>query len=135
MDYNKYIERFNSGDDAGLVREFFADDVVFQSNSRTIHGKDQLLRFLNWAHEGIREIIRAQLVIRDEEHIFAEIDMDFHATEDKPEFVFGPLRKGEVTTVKFFALYYLRDGKVAQLKTSSWPPNTGVTPSPKAAAG
>ena len=112
MDYARYVQAFNSGDDARLVREFFTDDVIFQSGPRLMQGKEELLRFLDWAHDGIREIIRAQVVLQDEKHIFAEIDMDFHATLDKPDFLFKPLRKGEFTTVKFFVLYCLRDGKV-----------------------
>jgi hypothetical protein len=127
MEYADYIRTFNSGDDAALVREFYAPDVHFQSGQRILRGADELLRFLTWAHDGIREIIRVQTLLRDENHIFAEVDMDFHATVDKPDFVFGALRKGEVTTVKFFALYVLRDGKVAQFKAATWPPNLGVT--------
>src|SRR5262245_42888643 len=133
MDYAKYIEAFNAGDDAALVRNFFTPDVVFQSGPRICRGADELLAFLNWAHDGIRELIRAQLVLRDESHIFAEIDMDFLATKDRPDFTFGALKKGEHTTVKFFAVYYLRDGKVAQLKTGRWDPKLGVTVSPLAA--
>lgn len=132
MDYNEYIAAFNSGDDAALVKRFFTDDTVFQSGARLLRGADELLKFLAWAHDGIREIIRAQLVLRDENHIFAEIDMDFHATRDKPDFVFGPLQKGEFTTVKFLVVYYLRDGKVAHLKAGTWPPNVGVSkPTPR----
>jgi len=127
MDFATYIRAFNTGDDAALVRDFYAPDIHFQSGPRILRGAGELLRFLNWAHDGIREIIRAQTVMQDENHIFAEIDMDFHATVDKPDFTFGALKKGEFTTVKFFVLYTLRDGKVAQFKASTWPPNLGVT--------
>jgi hypothetical protein len=132
MDSRKYIEAFNSGDDARLVREYFTEDLLFQSGSRVLRGREELLRFLAWAHDGIREIIRAQLVMQDGAHIFAEIDMDFHATRDRPDFVFGALKSGEYLTVKFLVLYYLRDGKVAQLKAATWPPNVGVSkPTPR----
>ena len=135
LDYAEYIKAFNSGDDAALVKRFFTEDVIFQMGNRVIRGADELLTFLNQAHDGIREIIRAQVVLRDEDHIFAEIDMDFHATRDKPEFGFGSLKQGEFTTVKFLVVYYLRDGKVAQLKAATWPPNVGVTkPTPRLGA-
>lgn len=132
MDYQKYIQAFNSGDDARLVREYFTEDLLFQSGARVLRGREELLDFLNWAHDGIREIIRAQHVMQDDSHIFAEIDMDFHATRDRPDFVFGALKNGEYLTVKFLVLYYLRDGKVAQLKAARWPTNVGVTkPTPR----
>ena len=132
MDYTKYIEIFNSGQDELLLQTFYHDDVVFEGSTRTMHGKQALREFLAWAHDGIREIIRAQVVLQDGNHIFAEVDMDFRATKDKPEFVFGALKNGEYLTVKFFVVYYLRDGKVAKLKSAIWPPNQGVTkPTPR----
>ncbi len=130
MDYARYIEAFNTGDDAALVREFYTPDVHFQSGPRVLNGAEELLRFLGWAHDGIRETIRAQLVLRNADHIFAEIDMDFHASHDRPDFPFGALRAGEHTTVKFFVVYYLRDGKIAQLKAATWPHRMGVTKAP-----
>ncbi len=132
MNFAHYMSTFNSGDDAGLVREFYTEDCLFQSGARVIEGHAKLLEFLHWAHDGIREIMRPQTLLQDEHHIFAEIDMDFHATRDRPDFVFGPLKQGELLTVKFFVLYVLRNGKVAQLKTSTWPASTGVSkPTPR----
>jgi hypothetical protein len=136
VDFQRYITAFNSGDDAHLVEEWFTEDCIFQSGPRLLKGRGELLQFLNWAHEGIREIIRAQTVLqgehRGDDHLFAEIDMDFHAIRDRPDFLFGALRCGEFLTVKFFVLYRLRDGKVAHLKAARWPPNLGVTkPTPR----
>src|SRR6185437_5404103 len=86
-----------------------------------------LLELLHWAHDGVREIIRAQTVLQDENHLFAEIDMDFRASRARPDFPFGALAPGDIRTVKFFVLYRLRDGKVAHLKAATWPPEVGVT--------
>jgi hypothetical protein len=132
VDYKQYIQALNTGNDTQLVQEWFTEDCIFQSGPRLLRGRGELLKFLEWAHDGIREIIRAQTVLRDEHHLFAEIDMDFHATRDRPDFLFGPLAKGEFLTVKFFVLYTLRDGKVAHLKSSTWPANVGVSkPTPR----
>jgi hypothetical protein len=135
MRYDDYIAAFNAGDDAALARDFFTPDCIFQTGTRRMVGHGQLLEFLRWAHDGVREIIRAKLVLEREDAIFAEIDMDFHASRDRPDFPFKPLQAGETTTVKFFAVYRLRDGKVAELRTANWPAEVGVTrrePMPKA---
>lgn len=132
MDYKRYIQAFNSGNDAQLVQEWFTEDCIFQSGPRLLRGRGELLEFLHWAHDGVREIIRAQTVLQDEHHLFAEIDMDFRASRDRPDFPFGALKPGDVLTVKFFVLYQLRDGKVARLKASTWPAGVGVTrPTPR----
>ncbi|MGH8261739.1 MAG: nuclear transport factor 2 family protein, partial [Steroidobacteraceae bacterium] len=126
MDYWQYVQTFNSGDDARLVREYFTEDCLFQLPDRRVHGREALLKFLRESHDGVREIIRPQVVLQDEHHLFAEIDMDFHATRDEPGSRSPPLRKGDVLTVKFFTLYVLRDGRIAQLKAATWPANMGV---------
>ena len=132
MNYQKYVELFNSGNDEGLVKTYFTEDTVFSGGARAFHGANELLKFLNWAHDGIREILRPQTVAQNEDHILAEIDIDFHALVDKPDFQFKPLKKGEMTTVKFFVVYYLRDGKVRHLKAATWPVEVGVSkPTPK----
>jgi len=86
-----------------------------------------MLEFLAWAHDGILETMRPQAVIESGDRIFAEIDMDFTATRDRPDFQFAALKKGEFTTVKFFVQYTIRDGKMAYLKSMTWPPETGVS--------
>ena len=136
LNYFDYVDSFNTGDDAALVQRWFTEDCRFQSGPRVLTGRGALLQFLNWAHDGIREIIRAKTILTGENRIFAEIDMDFHAMRDRPDFLFGALKQGEFHTVKFFVLYRIRDGKVAELKAATWPPNLGVSkPEPCLGAG
>ena len=134
MNYDEYIALFNTGDDAALVERYFSDEVVFTGGTRDYRGKDELIAFLHWAHDGVREVIREQNVLRREDLIFAEIDMDFHAMKERPDFPFGHLHPGDLITVKFFVTYTLRDGRVVQLKSMTWPPEQGVTKLPRLGA-
>jgi ketosteroid isomerase-like protein len=129
--YADYVRDFNEGNDAGLVERYFAEDCVMRSSGGVRRGHEELKQFLAWAHDGVREIIRPQRVLRDERHLFAEIDMDFIASKLRDDFPFGSLRPGDIRTVKFFALYTLRDGQIAELQTMTWPPETGVTKAPR----
>jgi ketosteroid isomerase-like protein len=131
MDYDEYIALFNTGDDAALVDRYFADDLRFSGGSRDYQGKQGLRNFLAWAHDGVREVIRAQNVLREGDLIFAEIDMDFHASKERADFPFGHLYPGDLVTVKFFVTYRLRDGLVVELKSMTWPPGKGVTQLPR----
>jgi ketosteroid isomerase-like protein len=134
LNYDDYIALFNTGNDAALIEQFFADDVVFTGGSRDYRGKAELKAFLDWAHDGVREVMRPQNVLRRDDLIFAEVDMDFHASKSRPEFPFGTLHPGDMVTVKFFVTYRLRDGKVAELKSMTWPPGKGVTRLPRLGA-
>lgn len=127
MRFSDYMAAFNRYDDAALIRDFWTEDCVMQSGPKVFSGHKGMLEFLAWAHDGIIESMRPQTVIEDGSHIFVEIDMDFTATRDRPDFQFGPLKTGETLTVKFFAHYRTRDGKVAYLKTATWPTGVGVT--------
>jgi ketosteroid isomerase-like protein len=131
MRYEDYVALFNTGDDDALVERFFCDDVVFTGGARDYRGKQELLNFLHWAHDGVREVIREQTVMYRGDKIFVEVDMDFHATKPRPDFPFGALQPGDLVTVKFFVTYRLRDGKIAELKSMTWPPEKGVTKLPR----
>jgi predicted SnoaL-like aldol condensation-catalyzing enzyme len=131
LDYHAYIRDFNSGDDRGLVEKYFAPDTQMITGSGVRVGHKGLNEFLAEAHNGVREIIRPQVVMWDADHIFAEIDMDFVASKARPDFVFGAMQPGDIRTVKFFAQYTVVNGKVQTLKTMTWPPEKGVTKAPR----
>jgi ketosteroid isomerase-like protein len=134
LSYKEYEALFNTGDDAALIERFFHDDVIFTGGAREYRGKAQLKDFLDWAHDGVREVMRPQNVLHNGELLFAEVDMDFHASEERPDFPFGHLHPGDLVTVKFFVTYRIRDGKVAELKSMTWPPEKGVTKLPRLGA-
>ena len=74
MDYAAYLQAYNSGNHRELVREFCTDDVAFEAGSlkRVFRGKDEVLEFLLSLQDGVRDVLRAQVVLQDEDHIFAE---------------------------------------------------------------
>jgi len=131
LDYKEYEAVFNAGDDAALIAKYFHDDVIFSGGSREYRGKAQLEAFLDWAHDGVREVMRPQNVLQEGDLLFAEVDMDFHASKERPEFPFGHLYPGDLVTVKFFVTYRLREGRIIELKSMTWPPGKGVTQLPR----
>ena len=138
FDFHKYIEVFNAGNDKEMVEQFWVDDLVVNTGKGEedndggilIKGKESWLRFLAFAHDGVREIMRIQSLIEGPGEIFAEIDMDFHVLKERPDYPFGSFKPGDLFTVKMFSLYFIRDGKIAELKMARWPPNVGVTDPP-----
>jgi len=131
LDYHAYIRDFNTGDDRGLIEKYFTADTQMITASGVRSGHKGMNEFLAAAHDGVREIIRPQVVMWDKDHIFAEIDMDFVASKARPDFTFGALQPGDIVTVKFFAEYTVVNGKIKTLKTMTWKPESGVTKAPK----
>ncbi len=131
FDYEAYVAAFLTGDDEALVTRWFAEDCAMESGSGTFEGRDGMRRFLAWAHDGVRECPRIVAWAQRGRDVFAEIDMDFHATKARPDFPFQPLLPGDSITVKFLAHYSLDDaGQIRRLKTMTWPPEKGVTKLP-----
>ena len=128
MNFLDYIDQYNMGDHAVLVRKFYTNDIIFESGAmkRIYRGKDEVLEGFSMQND-IREVFRPQVVLQDENHIFAEVDFDFYALKDLPDYPLGALKKDERMTLKLFAIYYLREEKICRVKTALWPPNFGVT--------
>jgi hypothetical protein len=132
LDYAAYEALFNTGDDEALIERFFAADTRMVSSNGVWEGAHGLRAFLAWAHDGVREVMRPQTILSRDGLLFAEVDMDFHATKHRPDFTFGELHPGDSVTVKFFVTYRLDDrGKIAELKSMTWPPGYGVTKLPR----
>lgn len=128
MDYEAYIADFLTGDDEGLVDRWFAEDCAMESGSGTFEGREGMRQFLAWAHDGVRECPRIVAYVQHGRDLFAEIDMDFHATKERADFPFQPLFPGDTITVKFLAHYELDEaGQIRRLKTMTWPVGKGVT--------
>lgn len=135
LDYQAYEALFNTGDDEALVARFFAPDTRMVSANGVRIGQDGLLAFLKWAHDGVREVMRPQTVMSGDGMLFAEVDMDFHATRHRPDFPFGEMHPGDLTTVKFFVTYRLdTEGRIVELKSMTWPPGQGVSQLPRLGA-
>ena len=106
MNYSDYVDQYNMGDHAELVRKFYTNDIVLESGGlkRIYRGKDEVLEGFSMQRD-IREVFRPQVVLQDKNYIFAEADVDLYALRDLPEFPFGALRTDERLTLKVFAIY------------------------------
>jgi limonene-1,2-epoxide hydrolase len=131
MNYDAYIADFNRGDDAALVERWFAPDCVMNGSTRTSRGREELLAFLRWAHEGVREIVRPRQVLRRANRLFVDVDMDFICTAPRPDFPFAPMIPGDIVTVRFFVTYALNhEGQIRELNSMTWPAEQGVLKAP-----
>jgi len=127
MNYDSYIESLNSGRNAEFVNEWFTDDCIVDGGGAPMHGRTQFIAFLDMIRDGIREIARPQRIGYGDNVIFAELDVDFVCSKDRPDFPMGPLRAGETLTLRCHVVYTIRDGRVAVMHNMFWQPGYGVT--------
>jgi len=48
FDYSEYEAVFNTGDEDALMKNFYAEDIVFISGPRTKKGREELSNYLKW---------------------------------------------------------------------------------------
>lgn len=122
FDFDRYLEAFNSGQEDASLGHFFTEDLIVESPFGVLQGRDAWIGALEGVHDGVRERLTPRLVVRDGDDMMAELDGEFTASADKPDFMHGPLRRGETLRVRFFAVYRFRDQQITRLALAWWPP-------------
>jgi ketosteroid isomerase-like protein len=132
MNFQEYMRLFNAGQDEALIDLYYTEDCEFVATTRHLKGRQAFKDFLAWAHDGVREVMRPQVIVEGKDHLFVQIDMDFHATKERADFPFGHLHPGDLITVKFFVTYHLTpEGKIRRLDSVTWPPEYQVSKLPR----
>lgn len=114
-DYADYIACFNTNDFEGFGR-YYCDDVVFNlGEKRQIIGRDNILDFYRDVKSKVRETLDILAVATGPGTLAVHVHTEFFGLADWPDFIAGPLMKGEALNIESLGFYYLRDGKFAQI--------------------
>ena len=122
MDFDGYVQDFNRNDERPMVERWFTEDVVVEVSGRVIRGQADWIAAVEASHAGgVRETLQPVAVLQDGDLILAEMNIEYVAAEGHPGFRLGPLEPGVPATYKYFAVYRLRDQRIAGLKLAFWP--------------
>lgn len=114
-DYEDYIDCFNRNDFDGFGK-YYHDDVLFElGQKKTIVGRENILDFYRGVKAKVRETLDVVSAVGDEDHLAVHVRTEFHGLEDWPDFIAGPIAKGESINIESLGYYYLRDGKIARI--------------------
>jgi hypothetical protein len=115
QDYQDYIDCFNRNDFDGFGK-YYHDDVVFElGQKKTIVGRENILDFYRGVKARVRETLEVLSAVGNDEALAVHVRTEFHGLEDWPDFIAGPLMKGESLNIESLGYYYLRDGKIARI--------------------
>jgi hypothetical protein len=115
--FRDYIDCFNRNDFAGFSR-YYSDDVVLELPKQELRGRQAIVDFYRVVKARIRETLQINAIIADEEGLAAEVDTEFFALEDWPDFMVAPLKKGASIRIVSFVHYEIRDGRFAHIKSA-----------------
>jgi hypothetical protein len=116
--YREYIAAFNRDDFEGFSK-YYADDVVLNlGNRKTIHGRQGIIGFYREVKARIRETLVIHTIVADEEGIAVEVATEFYALADWPDFIAGPILKGESINIVSWAFYTIVNGKFQTIRST-----------------
>ncbi len=121
--FNDYVRAFNSQRVDNFAMRFYAPDIIFERKDRRFTlGRDKYIAEYHASHDGLTEVLRPARVLVDGNQIAAELNVDFVATKDQPNFIIMPVKAGDRFMVKMFAFYTVENGKFTSIKVSRWNP-------------
>jgi ketosteroid isomerase-like protein len=116
--FAEYIGSFNRDDFEGFSK-YYAEDVVLELGKRkTLHGRQAIIDFYREVKAKIRETLVIRNVVADEAGLAAEVATEFHALEDWPDFIAGPIRKGESIHIVSWVFYKIVNGRFQHIRST-----------------
>ena len=115
-----YIDAFNR-DDYAAFGDYYTDDVVLVIAGKTeLKGHQAIFDFYKKVKSQTQRTIQINKVIVTDNALAAELQSEFLALEDLPDFTAGPMKKGGRIFINTFVHYNLRDGKFARIRSAEF---------------
>jgi ketosteroid isomerase-like protein len=113
-----YIDAFNR-DDYAAFGDCYHDDVVLViAGKRELRGRQAIFDFYRKVKSQTRRTIEINNVITAGNQLAAELQSEFEALVDLPDFAAGPMKKGGRIFINTVVLYELRDGRFARIRSA-----------------
>ena len=116
--FSAYIDAFNR-DDVATYGDYYADNVVLVLAGKTeLRGRKAIFDFYEVVKSQTRRTLQINKFVATPNHLAVELESEFLALQDLPEFTAGPMSKGGRIFINTFVLYDLRDGKFARIRSA-----------------
>lgn len=119
-EFRAYVARFNENDFDGFG-SYYAEEVEFNLGDRErIVGRENVLDFYREVAERVEETLAVEDVIVDGDRLAAEVETEFRALEDWPDFLAGPMEAGDTLEIESFVHYWIEDDRFATIKSARY---------------
>ena len=113
-----YIDAFNR-DDYASFGDYYHDDVVLViAGKRELRGRQAIFNFYRTVKAQTRRTIEVNAVVSTGNQLAAELQSEFLALQDLPDFAAGPMKKDGRIFINTVVLYELRAGKFARIRSA-----------------
>ena len=114
----EYIDAFNRGDHASYSR-FYDEEVVLDvAGKRELRGRQAIEDFYRQVRSQTRRTIEVVNVLGEGNRLAAELQSQFVALEDAPDFTAGPMKKGGRIFINTIVLYELQGERFKRIRSA-----------------
>lgn len=115
-----YIDAFNR-DDYRAFGDYYAEDVVLViAGLQTLQGRQAIFDYYRRVKAQTRRTIDIIQSFSDGDGLAAELQSEFLALDDAPDFLTGPLRAGDRIRIHTFVLYELSGGRYSRIRSATF---------------
>jgi len=115
-----YIDAFNKDDYSGFGDYYDEDVELVIAGNRELHGRQAIFDFYKVVKAQTQRTIQVDKFIGTGNRIAVELESEFLALEDLPDFSAGPMKKGGRIFINTFVIYELVNGKFARIRSAEF---------------
>ena len=113
-----YMDAFNRSDYEGL-RDFYCPDVrLVIGSGQELVGAQAIIDFYREVKSKTQRTISILQSVSNGAAVAAELESEFLALQDIPDFTSGPMARGDRLYINSFVFYDLRDGRYARIRSA-----------------
>jgi hypothetical protein len=113
-----YMDAFNSSDYA-LLQQYYSEDVVLViGNGTELRGPGAVVEFYSQVKASTRRTIKILRTFPGDDGIAAELESEFLALEDVPDFTSGPMNKGDRLYINSFVIYETVEDRYSRIRAA-----------------
>jgi limonene-1,2-epoxide hydrolase len=112
--WNDYFRTHNEERFDDLVNRFFTEDLVFDNPKTRANGRQELILFLQRTSENVHIDLIPRTIIINAGVTAVELDCVMHARKDMPDFLLGPLKKGDTASMRMAGVYHLTEDRISR---------------------
>jgi ketosteroid isomerase-like protein len=118
-EFAAYIDAFNRDDYDEFSKYYHPEVVLVIGGQHAMRGPQSICDFYRRVKAQTHRTIRVRNFVNAPDRIAAELESEFLALEDAPDFSVGPMKKGDRIFMHTVVLYELRDGRFVRIRSAS----------------
>lgn len=119
-EFAAYMNAFNQDDYAAFGDHYTEDVKLVIAGDRALNGRQAIFDFYKTVKSQTRRTIQINRLVTTPGLFAAELQSEFLALTDLPDFVAGPMKQGGRIFINTFVIYELKGGKFWRIRSAEY---------------